>query len=192
MNHWRGLLRWVPEALDQNQKPRFCLPSAIKERVKSSAYMQLRDLYHQNNHVRIIADSLVRKSAESPSKHKRSIRNASRILVAFWSAVVASQVGVACFNRRLSLDWCCERNIRRWCQSRIGAVVIRRLYAQIVWHLSAWHPRWACLIQSTMHMRVNHLPAPNGPVSSSHQRQRLSITCLGLASPSFFFPVPKV
>ena len=59
-----------------------------------------------------------------------------------------------------------ERNIRRWCQSRIGAVVIRRLYAHIIASLSAWHPRRACLIQSTMHMRVNHLPAAYGPVSS--------------------------
>ena len=73
--------------------------------------------------------------------------------------------------------------------------VIRRLYAQTVGSLSAWHPRRACLIQSTMLMRVcqirNHLnlPAPDGPVSSiTTTRQRLSaksLACLQVFPPQF-------
>ena len=41
MSHWRGLLRWALEALDQNQKPRFCPPGALKKRVKSSVHVPL-------------------------------------------------------------------------------------------------------------------------------------------------------
>lgn len=79
--------------------------------------------------------------------------------------------------------------------------VIRRLYAQMVGSLSAWHPRRACLIQSTMPMRVreigNHLnlPAPDGPVSSSSPQPAFvcQITCLWpCLSKVFFPPVPKL
>jgi hypothetical protein len=192
MSHWRGLLRWVPEALGPNQKPRFCPPGALEEaRSKSPVRVAgRRDLYYQNNNVRIIADSRVRKK-KSNTKDPSEMRPGFSL--PFWSAVVwRHRLVVPCFNRRLQLSsnesglvWRTEREQEHQTVApslELEHFVIRRLYAQMVGSLSAWHPRRACLIQSTMPMRVceigNHLnlPAPDGPVSSSSFV--CQITCL--------------